>query len=78
MANSGSINFNDAASKMSSQIQGFEQALETSMQNMDPSNLGEMILFQQELNKLTMLYSVQSSTVKAIKDTAQGIIQKIN
>ncbi len=78
MAGQRAIDFDSANSRLSQQIQNFESKLETNMKNMDPSNLAEMISFQQEVNKLTMLYSVQSSTIKAIKDTAQGIIQKIN
>ena len=74
----GPIDFNQTNSRLSQQIESFEKKLEANMKDMDPSNLAEMIEFQQEVNKLTMLYSIQSSTVKAIKDTAQGIIQKIN
>ena len=48
------------------------------MTELDPSNLADMIRLQKDVNQLTMLYSVDSSVVKAVKDTAQGIIQKLN
>jgi type III secretion apparatus needle protein len=73
-----SISFDQATDRLSNKLSEFESKLETSMQDLDPSNLADMIKLQQDVNKLTMLYSVDSSVVKAVKDTAQGIIQKIN
>ncbi|WP_211824708.1 EscF/YscF/HrpA family type III secretion system needle major subunit [Kistimonas asteriae] len=73
-----SISFDQATDRLSNKLSEFESKLEKSMQDLDPSNLADMIKLQQDVNKLTMLYSVDSSVVKAVKDTAQGIIQKIN
>ena len=75
---SGSISFNEATDRLSDKLSEFEGKLRTSMKDLDPSNLADMIRLQKDVNQLTMLYSVDSSVVKAVKDTAQGIIQKLN
>lgn len=72
------ISFNEATDRLSNKLSEFEGKLKTSMKDLDPSNLADMIRLQKDVNQLTMLYSVDSSVVKAVKDTAQGIIQKLN
>lgn len=72
------ISFNEATDRLSNKLSEFECKLKTSMTELDPSNLADMIRLQKDVNQLTMLYSVDSSVVKAVKDTAQGIIQKLN
>ena len=76
--NNQSISFDKATDLLSGKLADFEAKLEASMKKLDPSNLADMIKLQQDVNKLTMLYSVDSSVVKAVKDTAQGVIQKLN
>ncbi|MCK5894078.1 MAG: type III secretion system needle filament subunit SctF [Endozoicomonadaceae bacterium] len=73
-----SISFDTATERLSSKLDDLETKLQASMENVDPTNLAEMIKLQQEVNKLTMLYSLDSSVIKSVKDTAQGIIQKIS
>lgn len=74
----GGISFNEATDRLSNKLSQFEGKLKESMKDLDPSNLADMIRLQKDVNQLTMLYSVDSSVVKAVKDTAQGIIQKLN
>jgi len=76
--NNTGLSFSEASGRLDDKLSEFEATLEASMDELDPSNLADMIKLQQDVNKLTMLYSVDSSLVKAVKDTAQGIIQKIN
>lgn len=73
-----SLSFDTATDNLSGGIEMLEKKLQTSMENVDPTNLADMIKLQQEVNKLTMLYSVESSVLKSVKDTVQGIIQKIS
>ncbi len=44
----------------------------------DTTNLKDMLKLQQNLGKLTMSYGLTSGVLKSIKDTAMGIIQKMN
>ena len=74
----GGISFNEATDRLSNKLSQFEGKLKESMKDLDPSNLADMIRLQKDVNQLTMLYSVDSSVVKAVKDTAQGIIQKLH
>lgn len=72
------LDFNKTTSALSDKLSEFESNLKTSMDNLDPSNMAQLIEFQQQVNKLTMLYSLESGVIKSIKDTGQSIIQKIN
>ncbi|MCL6269004.1 EscF/YscF/HrpA family type III secretion system needle major subunit [Sansalvadorimonas sp. 2012CJ34-2] len=75
---SGSLNFENTTDRLSEKVSKYEDLVKNRMENLDPSNMAEMIQFQQEINKLTMLYSVQSGVTKSVKDTVMSIIQKIN
>ena len=72
------LSFNETTERLNSKLQDFEQKVEARMENLDPSNMADLIQFQQEINKLTMMYSLESGVIKSIKDTGQSIIQKIN
>ena len=74
----GSLNFENTTKRLGERVSEFEDLVKNRMENLDPSNMAEMIQFQQEINKLTMLYSVQSGVTKSVKDTVMSIIQKIN
>ena len=75
---SGSLNFQNTTDRLNDKVSQYEDLVKNRMENLDPSNMAEMIQFQQEINKLTMLYSVQSGVTKSVKDTVMSIIQKIN
>ena len=75
---SGSLNFENTTERLNEKVSKYEDLVKNRMENLDPSNMAEMIQFQQEINKLTMLYSVQSGVTKSVKDTVMSIIQKIN
>ena len=72
------LSFNETTNRLNEQLADFEKNVKTRMDNLDPSNMADLISFQQEINKLTMLYSLESGVIKSIKDTGQSIIQKIN
>ncbi len=74
----GGLNFERTTDRLSEQLNKFEKQVKTRMEDLDPSNMAELIQFQQEINKLTMLYSLESGVIKSIKDTGMSIIQKIN
>ena len=75
---SQNISFDRTTDQLSKQLESFEKNVQNRMENLDPSNMADLITFQQEINKLTMLYSLESGVIKSIKDTGQSIIQKIN
>lgn len=72
------INFDRTTNKLSSKLSELESAMQTSLEDLDPSNMADLLAFQQQTSKLTMLYGLESGVIKAIKDTSQSIIQKIN
>ncbi len=76
--NSPNLSFSQTTDRLSEQLNEFEQSVKNRMDNLDPSNMADLISFQQEMNKLTMMYSLESGVIKSIKDTGQSIIQKIN
>ncbi len=76
--NSPNLSFSQTTDRLSEQLNDFEQSVKNRMDNLDPSNMADLISFQQEMNKLTMMYSLESGVIKSIKDTGQSIIQKIN
>lgn len=73
-----SLSFDQTTQQLSGQLADYEQAVRDRTAEIDPSNMADLIQFQQEINKLTMLYSLESGIIKSIKDTGQSIIQKIN
>ncbi len=75
---SGNLSFDQTTNRLSNELEKFEKNVQDRMNNLDPSNMADLISFQQEINKLTMLYSLESGVIKSIKDTGQSIIQKIN
>ena len=72
------LSFNQTTDRLSEKLTSFEKDVKTRMEDLDPSNMADLIEFQQEINKLTMMYSLESGVIKSIKDTGQSIIQKIN
>ncbi|MTI15270.1 EscF/YscF/HrpA family type III secretion system needle major subunit [Sansalvadorimonas verongulae] len=72
------LSFSETTDRLNTKLKSFEEQVEARMQNLDPSNMADLISFQQEINKLTMMYSLESGVIKSIKDTGQSIIQKIN
>ena len=72
-----SLDFDTTTRKLSNKLNELEQGLQTDLANLDPSNMADLLTFQKKTNQLTMLYGVESSVIKAIKDTCQGIIQKM-
>ena len=54
-----------------------EQETQALFESSDSSDLGDMLKLQQQLGKVTMTYSLNSSVIKSLKDTIMGIIQKI-
>ena len=72
------LNFEKTTERIGDHLEKFEKQVKARMETLDPSNMAELIQFQQEINKLTMLYSLESGVIKSIKDTGQSIIQKIN
>ncbi|WP_281646233.1 EscF/YscF/HrpA family type III secretion system needle major subunit [Parendozoicomonas sp. Alg238-R29] len=77
-AGSANLSFNETTARLNDKLKDFESQVEARMENLDPSNMADLIQFQQEINKLTMMYSLESGVIKSIKDTGQSIIQKIN
>ena len=72
------INFDSTTNKLSSKLSELEKTMQENLENLDPSNMADLLAFQQQTSKLTMLYGLESGVIKAIKDTSQSIIQKIN
>ena len=65
-----SATFGDQASKL-------DAALKNRVATMDPNSTKDMVEFQVEFNKYMIVEGLRSSIVKSIKDTLQGIIQKL-
>ncbi|CAM3555648.1 type III secretion system needle filament subunit SctF [Parendozoicomonas haliclonae] len=78
LSSTPNLSFDSTTQRLNEKLNDFESTVKTRMDSLDPSNMADLIAFQQEMNKLTMMYSLESGVIKSIKDTAQGIIQKIN
>jgi len=72
------LDFDSTTSKLSTKLTELETDMQASLETLDPSNMADLLAFQQKTSKLTMLYGVESGVIKAIKDTSQGMIQKMN
>ncbi len=72
------INFDKTNNVLSDNLSKLEKSMQEGLENLDPSNMADLLSFQQQMSKLTMMYGLQSGVIKSIKDTSQGIIQKIN
>ncbi len=65
-----SVNFENAAATMMTQLTTAEAALEK-----DPSNPSVLAAYQSKLQEYTLFRNAQTSTVKAYKDIGAAIIQ---
>lgn len=74
----GGLDFDNSTSKLAEKTAQMEQDLQVLLQDADPSNMKDMLMIQQELSKTTMAQTLQSAIIKSLKDTTQGIMQKIN
>lgn len=74
----GGLNFDNSTSKLAEKSAQMEQDLQVLLSDADPSNMKDMLMIQQQLSKTTMTQTLQSSVIKSLKDTTQGIMQKIN
>ncbi|MCY4177886.1 MAG: hypothetical protein OXD32_05245 [Endozoicomonadaceae bacterium] len=75
--NSGGLDFN-STSKLAERTAEMEKNLEALMDDIDPSNMRDILMLQQQLNKTQMAQTLNSTIIKTMKDTTQGAIQKIN
>lgn len=74
---STSFSFDKLSETFGRQAEALDTALQTRVTNMDPNSTKDMVEFQVEFNKYMIVEGLRSSVVKSIKDTLQGIIQKL-
>ena len=73
------IDFGSVSNAFSGSTGKLEDALGAKFeQGIDTTNMSEVIQLQSEVSQITMMYGMQSALFKSLKDTTQGIIQKIN
>ncbi|MEV3810403.1 type III secretion system needle filament subunit SctF [Aeromonas allosaccharophila] len=65
-------NLKDQANKANEEVQNAIEALKTSPD--DPARLAEL---QHKINKWSVIYNINSTVTRAMKDLMQGILQKI-
>lgn len=65
-------NLKDQANKANEEVQKAIEALKTSPD--DPARLAEL---QHKINKWSVIYNINSTVTRAMKDLMQGILQKI-
>ncbi|MFM2591226.1 EscF/YscF/HrpA family type III secretion system needle major subunit [Vibrio sp. TBV020] len=58
-------------------MQSKNTQIEEFSQTMDPNNVQDLVKFQQLMSEWSALSSLQSSTVKTVRDAIQGVIQKM-
>ena len=75
---SSGISFDSATNNLGSKISDMESKLQANMTNLDSGNMSDLLLFQNQTSKFTLMYGLSSGLVKSIKDTAQGMLQKMN
>ena len=74
---SSSFSFDKLSETFGNQAEALDTALKNRVTNMDPNSTKDMVEFQVEFNKYMIVEGLRSSVVKSIKDTLQGIIQKL-
>lgn len=45
--------------------------------NLNPDNTADLLKFQAETNRFSVVVGLQSATIKVLGDAARGIVQKI-
>ncbi|MFB2856943.1 type III secretion system needle filament subunit SctF [Aeromonas allosaccharophila] len=65
-------NLKEQANKANDEVQKAIEALKTSPD--DPARLAEL---QHKINKWSVIYNINSTVTRAMKDLMQGILQKI-
>ncbi|WP_429120249.1 type III secretion system needle filament subunit SctF [Aeromonas allosaccharophila] len=65
-------NLKDQANKANEEVQKAIETLKTSPD--DPARLAEL---QHKINKWSVIYNINSTVTRAMKDLMQGILQKI-
>ncbi len=70
------LDFDSISSALNSSVAAAEAEVE-SLQNTNLSDSSNMLLFQQAINEWTVATGLQSTTIKALRDALQGIVQKM-
>lgn len=71
------FNFDAIQEEFGRQAQKLDQNLKARISTMDPNSTQDMVNFQVEFNKYMIVEGLRSSIIKSIKDTLQGILQKL-
>lgn len=76
---SKSVYLDDVKAKLESQAKAANEAVNEAIKNLetnadDPSKLAEL---QHTINKWSVVYNINSTTTRAIKDVMQSILQKV-
>ena len=76
---STSVNLDDVKTKLEEQAKAANEAVNEAIKNLetnadDPSKLAEL---QHTINKWSVIYNINATTTRAIKDVMQSILQKV-
>ncbi|MEZ8107136.1 MULTISPECIES: type III secretion system needle filament subunit SctF [Vibrio] len=76
---SKSVNLDAVKAKLLQQSKAANEAVNTAIKNLetnadDPSKLAEL---QHTINKWSVVYNINATTTRAIKDVMQSILQKV-
>ncbi|AIV05129.1 MULTISPECIES: type III secretion system needle filament subunit SctF [Vibrio] len=76
---SKSVYLDDVKAKLEAQAQKANEDVNTAIKNLetnadDPSKLAEL---QHTINKWSVVYNINATTTRAIKDVMQSILQKV-
>ncbi|MGR5415961.1 type III secretion system needle filament subunit SctF [Vibrio diabolicus] len=76
---SNSVNLDDVKAKLEQQAKDANTEVNTAIKNLetnadDPSKLAEL---QHAINKWSVVYNINATTTRAIKDVMQSILQKV-
>ncbi|ABU70672.1 type III secretion system needle filament subunit SctF [Vibrio campbellii] len=76
---SNSVYLDDVKAKLEEQAKAANEAVNEAIKNLetnadDPSKLAEL---QHTINKWSVIYNINATTTRAIKDVMQSILQKV-
>ncbi|KAB0478909.1 MULTISPECIES: type III secretion system needle filament subunit SctF [Vibrio] len=76
---SNSVYLDDVKAKLEEQAKAANEAVNVAIKNLesnadDPSKLAEL---QHTINKWSVIYNINATTTRAIKDVMQSILQKV-
>jgi type III secretion apparatus needle protein len=71
------LDFDSVNRGMGKSVSDMQNKLDGMSKNLDPTNIQDMLKYQQEMAKWSVAVGVESTTIKSITDALKGITQRM-